>query len=172
MAHWLDISRSGAPMVRALHDYWSGKRDGARLPRRQDIDPAEVKSLLPHLMIADLVGEPLRVHYRLVGTKVVVATGYDFTGCYLDEIVANDVDALWHEYYRMARDRRVPVLGDASIPTAGGGRFVYEFGIFPLSADGITVSQCLSIEDYGEVNLRLRELVDRIEPWGRRERRP
>lgn len=164
MAHWFDISRTRSTMVRALHAYWDAKRSGRPLPRRDDIDPAEIKKLLPYLLIADLVGEKPRVLYRLVGTKVAVATGLDFTGRYLDEFVPNDIEKLWHEYYRIARDQRLPVLGEAAIPIADGGRFVYEFGIFPLSTDGAHVAQCLAIEDYGKVNDRLAELLEKTRP--------
>jgi hypothetical protein len=168
VAYWFDISRTRSAMVRALYAYWDGKRGAEPMPRRQDIDPAEIKMLLPYLLIADLIGEKPRVLYRLVGTKVAVATGLDFTGRYLDEFVPNDVEKLWHEYYRIARDQRLPVLGDAAIPIADGGRFVYEFGIFPLRADGARTTQCLAIEDYGKVNDRLAELLEKTRPsWQR-----
>ena len=169
MAYWLDISRSRSAMVRALHDYWSAKRGLRGMPGRDDIDPAEIKTLLPHVLIADLVGDAPRVRYRLVGTRVAAASGFDFTGRHLDEILTGGTGGLWHAYYRIVRDRRLPVLGDAVIPTTDGSRFGYEFGIFPLSPDGETVTQCLSIEDYGKVNGRLDELLGKVQKWEPRD---
>lgn len=169
MTCWFDISRSRSAMVRALHEYWNVKCGQRRMPDRNDIDPADIKALLPHVMIADLVGDRPRVRYRLVGTRVAAASGFDFTGRHLDEILTGGTGDLWHDYYRIVRDRRVPMLGDAVIPTTDDGRFAYEFGIFPLSPDGESVTQCLSIEDYGKVNNRLDELLGKIQKWEPRD---
>jgi hypothetical protein len=165
MAYWFDISASRSPMVQALHAYWHARCVGDRLPRRQDIEPADLKPLLPYMMVVDVIGEPMRVRYRLVGTKVAVATGLDFTGRFLDELIPDGEEKPWEDYYRIARDKRVAVLGDAAIPVFGGQPFLYEFGIFPLSADGRTVTQCVSLEDYGTLNARLGELVEKTTPW-------
>jgi hypothetical protein len=50
------------------------------MPAPSDIDPTEIRPLLPSLIIADYVGTPARVRYRLVGTQQVYYNGLDFTG--------------------------------------------------------------------------------------------
>ena len=90
----------------------------------------------------------------------------------LDEMIAADLDAPWESCYRLVAEERRPVFGDTAVPTVDGGVFSYEFGIFPLSPDGTTVSQCVAIEDYGELNERLFELQDKTQPWQRRSRTP
>lgn len=172
MAHWLDISRTRSSMIHELHRYWNAKRGARRMPTRGDIDPGEIKHLLPYVLIVDLEGEAPRVRFRLLGTKIVAASGRDFTGRYLDEFVPNDVDKLWQTYYRIARDERVPVLGDAAVPADDGGRYTYEFAIFPLGPDGEHVTQCLSIEDYGRMNDRLADLASKTRPWWPRDEAP
>src|SRR3546814_945976 len=72
--------------IRELFAYWQDKRRGDLLPRRADIDPVEIPRLMPYVLIADIEHAPFRVRFRLVGTKVVEATGFEFTGKYLDEI--------------------------------------------------------------------------------------
>jgi hypothetical protein len=71
----------------ALFEYWSARRKGRAMPARVDIDPAELGRLLPNLMlIAASNGPSRRYRYRLVGTRVVQATGEDRTGRHFDEV--------------------------------------------------------------------------------------
>jgi hypothetical protein len=165
MAYWWEIDRCTGTLVRALHDYWSAKRADRIMPARADIDPTEIKHLLPHLVIADLTTEPFRVRYRLLGTKVVAESGNDFTGRYLDEMVAADVEDQWETCYRLVWAEQRPIFGDTTVPTLDGGTFTYEFGIFPLSSDGAAVTQCIAVEDYGWLNDRLFELQEKAQPW-------
>ncbi len=172
MSHWFEIARTRSAMIHELHRYWNSKRGARPMPARGDIDPSEIKHLLPNILIVDLEGEPLRVRFRLLGTKVVAASGRDFTGGYLDEYVPSDIENLWQTYYGIARDRCLPVLGDAAVPTGDGGRFTYEFGIFPLGPEATRVTQCLSIEDYGKMNDNLAELANKSTPWWPRDEPP
>jgi len=138
------------PLVRRLHDVWSQKRPGGRLPRRADFDPVELKALLPNLMIVEPEPAPFRLRYRLVGTKIARVSGFDFTGRYLDEILPPGLPDDWHHYYRISYDSGRPVYGLINAPTRDGETFVYEFGIFPLRLAGDTVEQFFSIEDFGD----------------------
>jgi len=71
----------------ALFEYWSERRNGRRMPSRADIDPAELGKLLPNLMLIEATdGATRRYRYRLVGTRVVQATGEDRTGRHFDEV--------------------------------------------------------------------------------------
>jgi hypothetical protein len=165
MTIWRDVEHCRSAMVRQLHEVWSAKRGDAGVPLRAEFDPAEIKPLLANMLIVDLEPDPFRVRYRLVGTKVVAASGYDFTGRYLDEMNLASGGELWSSYYRMVRDSERPLFGTVAVPAADGSTFAYEFGIFPVTTDGSTVTQCLDIEDYGDFNPRLSELQDKIAHW-------
>jgi hypothetical protein len=171
MAYWWGIGRSTGRLVHALNAYWSDKCAGRPMPARPDIEPSEIKHLLPNLLIIDLEAEPFRVRYRLLGTKVVVASGRDFTGAYLDELIPGDVEDQWETCYRLVWGERRPLFGDCTVPTLGGDSFTYEFAIFPLGA-GAAVTQCVSIEDYGPLNDRLFELQKAAQPWQPRGIKP
>jgi len=164
MPIWTDIGKSTAPLVKQLHDYWTSKRGTAGIPDRGLIDPAEMKPLLPNILIAEPSHPPFRVRYRLVGSRVATASGLDLTGRYLDEMVSTD-DGQWQAYYRRVWSERIPVYGDVTVPTLHGDLFRYEFGIFPLSRGGESVEQFIAIEDYGGRELRLRQFEDKIAPW-------
>jgi hypothetical protein len=77
--------RLGGKDQRLLLDYWLAKRGPRRMPVRADIDPAELVGLLPNLMLVDVVGDPARFRFRLVGTRVARASGEDRTGHFFDE---------------------------------------------------------------------------------------
>lgn len=172
MAYWWEIDRCGGRMVRELHQYWDGKRGDRAMPARADIEPGDIKHLLPNLLIVDLEAEPFRVRYRLLGTKVVAESGNDFTGRYLDEMLPIDAEDEWETCYHLVWREKRPLFGSTTVPTPAGETFTYEFGIYPLGADGGMVTQCVSLEDYGRLNNRLFELQNTAQPWQPRGPRP
>lgn len=149
---WRDIELSSSHLVKELHAYWDRLRGGNPMPRRGDIDPADIKPLLPNILIAELKTSPFRVFYRLVGSTVTALSGVELSGRHLDEMIAADLENSWQDYYATVRADRRPLYGLARVPTAGGELFSYEFGIFPLATVAETADQCICIEDYGPLN--------------------
>jgi hypothetical protein len=153
MPVWREIERNRSQMVRALHAWWHAHRGPNGVPDRRDLDPAALRSLLPNLFIVDIEPAPFRVRYRLVGTKAVRNSGFDFTGRYLDELLPPGADVPWIEYYQTAYESREPLLGSVVVPASSGGTYGYEFGLFPLTQGGTAVAQIAAIEDYFDFNL-------------------
>jgi hypothetical protein len=116
-------------MIRTLHRWWLERCSGD-IPDRADLDPADLKPLLPNLFIVDVEHDPFRIRYRLVGTRAREATGFNIVGRYLDELLPTDPDEPWMDDYRLAYRMRRPVLGVSSVPTASGEIFTYEYGLF------------------------------------------
>ena len=159
MSLYEDLAEVRSEMIRSLNGWWH--RQGAGdIPDRADLDPAAMTPLLPNLFIADVEHQPFRIRFRLVGTRAVEATGMDITGCYLDELLPPDPDEPWLEYYRRAYEERAPVFGCSEAPTRSGGRFNYEFGLFPLRQGGREVAQFVAIEDYFDLTSTLTELKE------------
>jgi hypothetical protein len=146
-------------LVRTLHRWWLSKRAGD-IPDRADLDPDDLKPLLPNLFLADVEHQPFRIRYRLVGTRAIEATGMDITGRYLDDLLPADGSEPWMEYYQQAYRTRSPVFGTSNAPTTSGARFTYEFGLFPLRKGGSSVAQFVAIEDYFDLTSTLLELVE------------
>ena len=143
-----DLAQMRSEMVRTVHDWWTAARPAGGLPNRRDFDPAAVKALLPHLIIVDVEPDPFRIRYRLVGTRVVDFTGFEFTGRYLDEFIPSEVSQYWTECYRSAYRSRTPFFGAVTEPTTSGNTFTFEFGIFPLTLGGDQIEQFIAVEDY------------------------
>ena len=59
-----------SPVVRAGYEYWQRQHRGALPPRRADIDPVDIPALLPHVVLLDVLRDPLDFHYRLIGSRV------------------------------------------------------------------------------------------------------
>jgi hypothetical protein len=63
-----------------LYDYWNAKRGVRLMPARTDLDPVDLKPVLPKLILIDVVPDARRYVYRLVGTQEVEMRGSDPTG--------------------------------------------------------------------------------------------
>jgi hypothetical protein len=61
-------------LIRTLNGWWASVAGGA-VPDRSLLDPVDFKELLPNIAIADVEPEPFRIRFRLVGTRIVNATG-------------------------------------------------------------------------------------------------
>ena len=71
-----------------LHDfvsYWRSKCRDGRLPARADIDPLELKAFMGDMFMLDVVGDPRRFRYRLVGAKIAARVGRDSTGLFQED---------------------------------------------------------------------------------------
>jgi hypothetical protein len=145
----IPLAEVRAGIVHELDAYWRSKRGGKDIPGWSDIDPAEMKRMLPCLFVVEILREPFRVYYRLVGTKASLFRG-DLTGRFLDEIEECTVKAREElaGFYRLAAEERRPVFCEDEV-TVGGGIQAFFGGIFPLAPEGRPVDRCLAIEDFG-----------------------
>jgi len=72
--------------LRHLYEHWQDKKGSRRLPNRRDIDPLAFADVLGHVMLLDVLGDPLRFRVRVHGTAMVKEAGYDLTGKLMDEL--------------------------------------------------------------------------------------
>ena len=170
MSYGSDIAEISSPKIRRLYDYWTAKRGPHPMPYRRDIDPAELKSLLPELSISAFETDPFRVRYRLVGTRVAEIAGFDYTGFYLDELDFGTGDHEdWAGQYAWIYENQAPVFGRSATPFRhGGGAAAFEYAGLPLTADGATVFQCLEFEDYGTLDPLVMPTLERATRLGGR----
>jgi hypothetical protein len=140
---------TGAPVAldARLEDflgYWRRVRGDRAMPRRADVDPAEIpRRLLPNLFLTDVVDGGARFRYRLVGTEAVRAIGAEPTGRYVDEI---NQQPPYRDYviglYRRVVAERLPVFSVSRYSRQGdptGGHRATQRLMCPLSSDGTSV---------------------------------
>lgn len=134
--------------IRQLHDYWKSKCSDVAPPPRSAIEPAEIRPLLPHLVLTELTANPFRISYRLVGTAVVRSHADDFTGRE-HGAVASLAESGIDEAYRRVLATAAPAFGRTALYAGDQSWIAFEYAIFPLSDDGHTVNKCLAIECTG-----------------------
>jgi hypothetical protein len=147
----IEAARITSEKVRQFHGYWLSKCGAGMVPLRAAIDPTEIPRLLPFLVIAEIEAEPLRVRYRLVGTRVAESNGSDFTNRYLDECNFA-VEPLLTGCYRRLVATRAPVFAyyewfKKAWRARQGAIGASETGFCPLSGDGQTVNFAVSLAD-------------------------
>lgn len=154
MAFLPDPATVTSQRIAAMTDYWHRLKGDRCLPLRSDLNPAEIKPLLPSIMLVDLESEPFRVRYRLVGTEVVTWSKVDFTGRYLDELDFKDLekDNVFTDGYRAVRASGLPHYARIRTFQLGEQVLYYECAIYPLTSDGATIDQAVAIEDYANLS--------------------
>jgi hypothetical protein len=130
------------PSLRQLYDYWQARCRGRRMPSRADMDPLEMSFILGHLVLADVLFDPLRFRIRLHGSELVRRVGYELTGKMLDELPASDYRALVEQSFTRVVETRAPAhyLRDRVIDERLRR---YEALLLPLSRDERSVEMLM-----------------------------
>lgn len=140
-------------LIREFDAYWRRKKGQSAAPLMAALDPAEIPSLLPYLVIAQVSAHPFEVRYRLVGTRVVEAHGADYTNRRLDEC-GFLIEAELLACYRRVMDQAQPQFlyyqwEREEWPRPRGRIGASEAGFFPFSTDGSAIDRVVSIADPG-----------------------
>lgn len=146
----LGIDEMPSSRIYRLHDYWSSKRHDGRIPQPQDMNPDEIRPLIPYIVFVSIEHEPFRVFYRECGRQIETLD-FPLGGKYLEEIPEGMPP--WKDEYRImyqwASDHHRPVLGFHHILAVQfAARADFYLGIWPLSSDGKTVDACIAMEDF------------------------
>lgn len=129
------------PDLQILYRYWDTKRGPRALPSRADINPAEIKPLLPDVMLWS-AAEPFLI--RLVGDHIVRFVGANNTGKPATERMPPDAATSMRAVIATVIESKSPRfrLGKAYW-LAGKSYRNFEACFLPLSADGETVDMIL-----------------------------
>jgi hypothetical protein len=142
------LTQARAPAVRECYAYWQSKKKSGRLPGRQHIDPAEMKSFLEHVILFDVerpASGGYRFRQRLVGTHIVELFGRDTTGFYVDESSSTSHYESVHARLSAIVDTKEPAFGIYYPPTPHLDFLEYEHLTLPLASDGRTVDMLFGV---------------------------
>jgi hypothetical protein len=157
--------RCRTPVVEGVLAYWNNLRRGRPIPFRQDVEPADIKPLLPHVIMVDFSYNPFRARYRLAGTEIVRVARFDFTNRYVDELdFQDDVGTNWNDCYRMVAESGRPGFGISHWSVEGGRYGWIEYILCPLLTDDLKIGQCLAAEDYEPLNVLEDESIRPVAP--------
>ncbi len=135
--------------------YWCRLRGGRAMPARHDVDPADIRRLLPFVMIIGVtrVGGVPRFRYRLLGTGIVARSARDYTGMDIEELPFQRSPSRIASLYLDATRGAGPVR--RVIPRAGqeDPRFGPIGMVAPLSDDGRTVDGLFGVFDFSPIEV-------------------
>lgn len=137
--HWpSSLTRQAAELIA----YWTSKSGTRAAPARADIDPSEIKPLLPCLMIVDV--EPDDFVFRLVGTHIVSMEGECTNQRLSDLFPDRERDRARWRQYRRARDGIISVR-HSRLDWLGRDHVEYETVLMPLIEGDGKVAHLLGI---------------------------
>ena len=146
-------ARHATPTLLRGYEYWLAKRGGRAMPARADIDPIEMRGLLPHVVLMDVLrdakpGWPLDFRYRLLGTVVDSHMSRRLTGLCMSDLPYQQPDSqMWRNFEWVVHERQ-PRLN--RVPYIGPHRdflTVVDL-ILPLSENGDHVTMLISVVDF------------------------
>jgi len=125
-----------SPRLGTFHKLWASKRQDNALPPKSAFDPLEAPRLYPWIVIAERIEGDYR--YRLVGTRVVDAYGFDFTGRLLSGFGPEPIVQETRAVYDMALDQGVCVVNRGNFGRRGRAYVRFEFLHCPVAdRDGV-----------------------------------
>jgi hypothetical protein len=146
-AFTIDVSSVGSEIVKRGYAYWLS-RCTTQLPSRAMIDPADIPTLLPHVVIHGVRRNPFDFVYRLIGTEVRRHLAHDRTGQWMSDIPGQRPPSqIWNNLVNIATSGW-PIVN--ATPYVGPHRdFVRMESVqLPLAADGVTVDMILVFVDF------------------------
>lgn len=136
-------------ILRNAYEYWLDAAGDRAMPDRRDIDPTEITAILPHISIIEVVeaGAGSQFRFRLVGTRVVEALGYDPTNQIIDECGADgDRDFLRQLLLDVANAER-PLYAASSFRSPNSGLSTQRL-LLPLTLAGRAVRQVMVVQTF------------------------
>lgn len=135
-------------LIVEVRRYWERKRGDRPMPARADIEPSELKAILPNLALADVAYDPLDFRYRLIGSEIDRHSADSHTGKWVSEIPGRaPPSAVWENLVGVVTSK---TPSERSVPYVGPFKdFVTTRQIIlPLSDDGTTVNMLMGAIDY------------------------
>ena len=137
-----------SPKLQQALAYWNEKRGRRSMPARADLDPMEMIPILPHVILIDVLRDPLDFRYRLIGTLVEDHMSAPYTGRRFSEFEGQrEGSRIWTCSERVISEKQ-PVRSD--IPYIGPMRefTTIEDIMMPLSSDGEAVDVIFIVVEY------------------------
>lgn len=129
-------------------EYWIKIRGSRPMPSRADLDPLDIRKILPNVVLLDVTSDPLDFRYRLIGTKIVSQLNNDHTGKWMSELPhQKPPSTIWSSCETVVNEK-LPMT--TQIPYEGRNKdfAVSEDIVMPLSSDGVNVTMLFVVIDF------------------------
>jgi hypothetical protein len=127
-----------------LFAYWNGVRGERMAPRRFEIEPARIASILPETFILERLDSDTFLH-RLAGTRLCEQFGYEFRGTnFLDGWGEEDRHTIAQQLAQASAQGGVLILDvEAGVLDQTRPRVAFEMTLMPLVHTSATVTRLL-----------------------------
>ncbi len=149
------------PDLAECRAYWEGLRGSAFAPSRSQLDPMDLKSVLPRVMLVEVTpGHPPRFLFRLSGTGICDVHGRDLKELYAEELQPPEYGRLVQKHYSECLERREPLAHLIALETTEKLRS-YARVILPFRNSDDEISHLLVIDSAKQNSLA--EFLEKIE---------
>jgi hypothetical protein len=148
------------PDLADVLDYWEEKRRGRFAPSRADIEPLDLMRVLPRIMLADVVSDPLDFRYRLSGTGIANVHGTELTGLAPRDLKPAEYGNLIDQHYRQCVLERRPLLHLIILDSLHRSR-AYARLLLPLSNDAKSVNMLMAVDSANQDVYALKDFFRR-----------
>lgn len=128
------------PKLRSLYEYWAGKRGSRELLGADELDPAELRRWIGHLVVVDATDEGAFI-YSYYGATLEKAFGRSMAGQSLELLPDGQRSILRDEYQAVRADRQP--MSRTYTAAFDGEMATWERLVLPLSSDGAAVDKLL-----------------------------
>lgn len=146
MAAQIGAPNAAARAHEELFAYWASRRQGGRLPARRDLDPRDIKRLLPTVSLTDVVRPTLDFRIRLAGTGLYDVYGREITGRMLAEVYNSAAADYWRSELSALVESGRPAVGVHNLAWRGASHLSVLWLRLPLAANGVDVDMILGYD--------------------------
>lgn len=152
------IKRIALPVTNScssIYKYWSSKCSGGRLPTRKDINPKDIKHILPYISMIDVIDHGRDFRVRLIGSEVQRYIGHNCTDEFLSLGMSFERE-LYEPWFRNLISEQAVIMGTVKSSPQNG----------TLAFDREIISMPLMNPDHSEVSIIL-NVIERTSHWSK-----
>lgn len=138
-----------APLC-AIHAFWQDRCRDGRLPCRGDMSPASLRPWIGHVSLVDVLHDPRRFRWRLIGSRIAETLGRDGTGLWFEELYRDQVLADYVRLYSAAVERRLPAFYQGDLEFLGKEFLRFRSVHLPLAEGDDPVNMLLLCLDFDD----------------------
>lgn len=127
----------------SLEAAWRDKCRDGRLPARSDFPAETLRKWIGRVSLVDVIHEPRRFRWRLIGTQLALRFGRDASGSWFEDLYQGAVLDSYVELYSAAVDQRRPVYYAGDLEFVGREFLHFASVHLPLSEDGERVNMLM-----------------------------
>ena len=143
------FSAHAGPILTAGLDYWREQCAGALMPARRDIQPDDIRRILGHVVMVEVLRDPMDFVERITGSTVQHHNSRSYTGVPWREVDTRGPDSEIWNFMRVIAEAKTPRY--TKIPYIGPHQSFLRVEVLgcPLSGDDkMQVAKILCFVDY------------------------